>query len=193
MVNNPPSKGKLSVSPTFGSEVSTIFTMSASQWFDSDLPLQYAFGFVTSTGALSMLPRSPLAYGSTILPAGQDTSGFLIPCQLQVFDSYLAYSSVNLTVTVRKSNIAPDVLFSKGEASHYYSFPRIFSVVFFFATLFSYFFFLPSFLPFLLPPLTTCLDFLSNYFRILVQFKPLSATASLPVPPPSSQLPPHPS
>jgi hypothetical protein len=89
--------------------------MAASQWHDVDLPLQYAFGYLSTTGSLVIQSKTQLAYSSSLLPAGQDTSGFNVSCQLQVYDSYLAYSSMNTYVTVKKVVIQPSALLSLGK------------------------------------------------------------------------------
>lgn len=93
----------------------TSFTMSGSQWYDSDLPLQYAFGYLSATGSPVMQMSSQIAYYSSLLPAGQDTSGFNISCELQVYDSYLANSSASALVTVKKVVIQASALLALGK------------------------------------------------------------------------------
>lgn len=117
-VNAPPTPGMFSVSPLSGQELTDKFTLSAPLWSDTDLPLQYAFGYQSATGALAMQALRQAAYTSTILPAGQDTSGYNVSCQVQVFDSYLAYSSAAFTVTVHKAVIKASALLSLGKHSY---------------------------------------------------------------------------
>lgn len=93
----------------------TPYTMAASQWHDADLPLQYAFGYLSSTGSLVIQLKSQLAHSSSLLPAGQDTSEFNVSCQLQVHDSYLAYSSMSTLVMVKKAVLQASFLLSFGE------------------------------------------------------------------------------
>ena len=92
--------------------------MAASSWTDQDLPLQYAFGYTSATGLLVMQPMSQTAFTFAPLPTGQDTNGFNITCQAQVFDSYLAYSRINATVTVTKVALKSSALFSLGNNLH---------------------------------------------------------------------------
>jgi hypothetical protein len=94
--------------------------MAASQWHDADLPLQYAFGYLSTTGSLVIQLKSQLAYSSSLLPAGQDTSGFNVSCQLQVYDSYLAYSPMNAHVTVKRAVIQASALLSLGKIEDFF-------------------------------------------------------------------------
>jgi REJ domain len=89
--------------------------MAASSWTDQDLPLQHAFGYCSATGVVVMQPMSQTAFTSAPLPAGQDTNGFNITCQAQVFDSYIAYSRSTCTVTVTKAALKSSALFSLGD------------------------------------------------------------------------------
>ena len=41
-----------------------------------------------------------------LLPAGQDSEDFELSCQMRVFDSYDAYSSLNKTVNVKKHQLS---------------------------------------------------------------------------------------
>ena len=99
---------------TTGRQLLDTFSMTASSWSDQDLPLQYAFGYTSARGLLVMQPMSQTAFISAPLPAGQDTNGFNITCQAQVFDSYLAYSRINATVTVTKVALKSSALLSLG-------------------------------------------------------------------------------
>jgi REJ domain len=78
-----------------------LFTMTASLWTDPDLPLSYSFGYISATGLLSIVkPTSSISFGASILPAGKDTQGYNVTCQLQVFDYYLANASMNAMIKV---------------------------------------------------------------------------------------------
>jgi REJ domain len=118
-VNAPPTPGMFSVSPLSGQELTDTFTLSAPLWSDPDLPIQYAFGYQSTSGDLVMQAVRQAAYTSSILPAGQDTAGYNVSCQVQVYDSYLAYSSAAFTVTVHKVVIKAAALLSLGEWSSY--------------------------------------------------------------------------
>jgi REJ domain len=116
-VNAPPSPGMFTVSPLSGQELTDQFILSAQLWSDPDLPLQYAFGYKSSSADLIMQPLKRTAYTSTILPAGQDISGYNVSCQVKVYDSYLAFSSAAFTVTVHNVVIKASALLSLGEYS----------------------------------------------------------------------------
>lgn len=124
-VNAPPTPGLFSVSPLVGQELLDRFTLFASLWSDPDLPLQYAFGYESSSADLVMQSLTQMAYVSTILPAGQDINGFNLSCQAQVFDSYLAFSSAAFSVTVHKVVIQASALLSLGENTPYYPTPAL--------------------------------------------------------------------
>eukprot|EP01039_Chlorochromonas_danica_P001522 gene1522-1660_t len=47
--NNPPTGGRLSVSPSSGYALNTSFMISTDMWVDTDLPLSYTFSFLSST------------------------------------------------------------------------------------------------------------------------------------------------
>ena len=48
-VNKAPSPGSFSISHSAGEELSTSFMMSCSRWVDDDMPLTYAFGYVSAS------------------------------------------------------------------------------------------------------------------------------------------------
>ena len=99
---------------TTGRQLLDKFSMAAASWSDLDLPLQYAFGYTSATGLLVMQKVSQTAFTSSLLPAGQDSNGFNITCQAQVFDSYLAYSGISTTVTVTKVALKQSALLLLG-------------------------------------------------------------------------------
>ncbi len=47
-VNAPPLPGRFSCSPSIGESLKTLFTFTAFQWTDTDLPLSYEFGYLTA-------------------------------------------------------------------------------------------------------------------------------------------------
>jgi hypothetical protein len=101
LVNAPPTPGSFHVSPDSGPELEQTFQFIAEQWEDSDLPLTYQFGYL-STSALSMTLRSrlELSFGSSLLTAGEEASGYAVTCLAQIFDFLNADTSVEYVVTV---------------------------------------------------------------------------------------------
>ena len=100
--NGAPLPGQFIVTPKSGRELSDLFSFSALQWTDSDLPLTYQFGFVseTSLANLVVVSKSELAFTSTTLPSGLPLQNNLRNCTLDVFDNMNAFTSVLTEVTV---------------------------------------------------------------------------------------------
>lgn len=100
--NGPPLPGSFNIQPSTGTELTTVFRLSAIQWSDANLPLSYQFGFVSGTTktGLVVLARSELTYTLSTLPAGVD--GSQVECQLQAYDSLNAVTRVSSSVTVTK-------------------------------------------------------------------------------------------
>ena len=101
--NAPPVGGHFQASPaTGGTEYSTLFTLQALFWRDSDLPLQYTFGYLD----LDLLERVPLQDRSpeeelvTMLPAGQKGNSRFLLLSTGVFDALGANSTAEITVPV---------------------------------------------------------------------------------------------
>lgn len=116
VVNSPPVSGIFTVNPSSGTELITTFNVAASLWYDLDLPLSYAFGFIANSGSLVMSSISETPYVDTIYAAGQDINGFNVTAVVRVFDFSLAYTTAKASVTVRKSSTAlsPSSLLSIG-------------------------------------------------------------------------------
>jgi hypothetical protein len=101
VTNSPPSPGTFSVSPKSGVELQDPFTFAASQWIDSDIPLTYAFGFLSVTGVLQQVQsQSQLNYGTTVLPAGLDSLNYTVTCSAIIYDSLNANSSSSASAHV---------------------------------------------------------------------------------------------
>jgi hypothetical protein len=100
--NGPPIGGIYEITPKEGTEMSTTFQYSTTQWSDPDLPITYLFGFVNAaTGLLSTVQsRSVLTYASSSLPGGSSSSGFGVATIMRVFDNLNASSQLNITVLV---------------------------------------------------------------------------------------------
>ena len=106
-INSPPSLGSMSVSPSSGEELTTLFMLSSNRWIDEDLPLTYEFGYVSTSGqTISLRSRSESAYCSSTLPAGTSTtqpdgsSKHILISVAKVYDSYLAISLVQTAIEV---------------------------------------------------------------------------------------------
>lgn len=96
--NGPPLPGKFDISPTRGTELTTKFSFSTSQWTDPDLPISFQFGFVSSSKTMIIQSRSESSFGASILPAGSLSSNFTLKGTAQVFDTLganvFAFSSI---------------------------------------------------------------------------------------------------
>ena len=108
VVNSPPQGGVFVVTPSNGLQLTDTFTFSASRWWDTDLPINYAFGFVSpSSGSLSVIQSlSQRIYTTTSLPAGQDMSDYTLACQMLVYDSYLSSTAATQTIQVNPSVVS---------------------------------------------------------------------------------------
>jgi len=113
-VNAPPVPGTFAVKPAAGSELTTQFLMSASLWVDPDLPLLYAFGFVGSGNALSVVQQmSQLSYTTSLLPRGAGPVGDVanaVQCVLTVYDSFMTSATATALVSVTASSLDADAL-----------------------------------------------------------------------------------
>ena len=108
VVNSPPQGGVFVVTPPVGRELTDKFTFSASRWWDTDLPINYAFGFITPTSpTLNVVQAlSQQLFTITSLPAGQDTSNYTLGCQMLVYDSYLSSAAAMQTVHVKPTQVS---------------------------------------------------------------------------------------
>jgi hypothetical protein len=104
LVNSPPTPGTFQLDPTSGEEASTPFSFQCNNWVDSDLPLTYQFGYLSSTGTANVVRTlSQLPYTSTVLPAGLKSNNEMITCTADIYDSLRANSSVINKVKVTAS------------------------------------------------------------------------------------------
>ena len=102
-VNGPPSPGIFSVTPSVGTELQTMFYLTANNWIDSDHPITYSFGFLTPNNIVLMIQgSSEKSYGQSFLPAGNSNKLYSLYCQLQIFDSLGANASSLFAVNVYK-------------------------------------------------------------------------------------------
>lgn len=97
--NSPPQNGIYEVSPLTGVELSTRFLMTASDWFDTDLPITYQFGFVSPDGFMTLQGKSEQSYSLAMLPAGEP-----LTVRVHIYDAFGAYSVVMTNTNVQKLN-----------------------------------------------------------------------------------------
>jgi hypothetical protein len=102
-VNAPPLPGHFLIIPANGTEIVDRFSFQASEWYDTDLPLQYQFAYISASG-VEVTVRSKLeaAFGSSALPAGPAAVNSSVSCVVNVFDSYAASARANYAVQVFK-------------------------------------------------------------------------------------------
>ena len=68
-INSNPRPGFFNVRPDRGVELSTLFSFSATFWQDNDLPLGFAFGYLTLSGYyMDMQSRSESAFVESVVP-----------------------------------------------------------------------------------------------------------------------------
>jgi len=103
VVNTAPLPGVFEVSPGNGTALNTMFSFSASQWADDDVPLSYEFGFsTTEIGTNVIKGRSEAAFCSSYLPVGRATSGYTVVCSARVFDALSAYTKAESSIIVNE-------------------------------------------------------------------------------------------
>ncbi len=102
--NAAPSGGNYLIQPSQGEELNTVFTMSASQWMDSDLPLTYQFGYRTVDGTnvfdFILRTRMELNYATSSLPAGQVLTKHWLNTTVNIYDSFGASEMATAAVQV---------------------------------------------------------------------------------------------
>jgi hypothetical protein len=102
-VNAPPSQGLFYVSPAVGGiELSTVFALIAVQWVDSELPLSYQFGYTTTSKvSVVLISKVEVSFGSSKLPAGDESNEDLLQCNALVFDNLNAVTNAGFSVEVK--------------------------------------------------------------------------------------------
>ncbi len=106
--NGPPLPGVVGATPGRGVELTSAFTIAASSWSDTDLPIQYEFGFLSPSSLqfVCVQSKSPTSFGSTLLPAGRLIGNFSVVVMAHIFDSLGANESSGVTVVVVKSALS---------------------------------------------------------------------------------------
>ena len=106
LMNGAPTSGKFEVTPPTGDALSTNFQFIAKNWQDEDIPLQYVFGYKSSSRSADILIRglSENALHTTTLPPGS------LPCLVRVFDVYGANTTAIETVVVNTPSSVSSLL-----------------------------------------------------------------------------------
>ena len=90
--SRPGSSGAITVAPAFGFGLDTPFSIVASGWQDTDLPLQYSFSY-TILGAAAGPPvtvasYSPAPFATATLPAGLPAANYTLNVTVLVKNAY---------------------------------------------------------------------------------------------------------
>ena len=101
------------VNPTEGSAIITDFRISCLGWYDSDIPLRYAFKYKFSFSTI-IIQDGKVGEVTTKLPLGNPDEDYNRNLTLQIIDAYGEFSMVNVPTTVRclitdKQNLAISV------------------------------------------------------------------------------------
>jgi hypothetical protein len=100
--NSPPVPGIYAVDPLSGIELLTTFQITAKYWVDSDIPISYEFGFMSSAMNISFVVQTKGlgSTASTNLAAGSALLNYSLTTIVQVFDSLdasaIKYASVRV-------------------------------------------------------------------------------------------------
>jgi hypothetical protein len=117
-VNSPPSGGVVTSDPKTGEPLTSSFALLSASWVDdpSDYPLTFDFVYSLSSTSVAntIKARSTSSSASTNLPAGLDASSNVIVITGRVYDSLLAVSSSDVSVTV----VATEVQTAGGIATY---------------------------------------------------------------------------
>lgn len=105
-INQGPQPGSYTLIPTSGTALTTTFTLCASNWQTSYLPLSYEFGFIVGKKMVSRMTlqsRSEANTAITVLPYVSQSKG-LIPIYVRVFDNLEASAIVSKQALITKLN-----------------------------------------------------------------------------------------
>jgi len=101
-VNSPPTSGWLTISPSSGMEMTTLYQFETQGWvdFEQNVPFTYQYFRVDGNRTAALNARGMSASQLIILAAGSDNNGNRVKVVLRAFDSYLAYSDIEQIITV---------------------------------------------------------------------------------------------
>ena len=106
---SPPFGGLVAISPSTGTELLTMYTLSATDWSvqqtSSELPITYSFSYRSEdkSTSLNIQGRSELAYTTTQLPKGADDDGYRVLTQVRIFNALDASRLVTKNVIVGRT------------------------------------------------------------------------------------------
>jgi len=103
IANGPPEFGSVTITPSSGTELQTKFLLTASNWFDENLPVTYQFK-AKAGSEIKLQGRSQVATVTTDLPAGDTANGNELTCIGNIFDALGASSRATLSATVATSS-----------------------------------------------------------------------------------------
>ena len=115
-INEAPSSGYVSVVPRYGLALRTLFTFSATNWEDEDLPLTYIFGTtsvdkngtITSKRVPFSDAISDASYPDLVLYKGQEgtANNYSVGCYVEALDWYGASGEDTDTIFVRPQDLS---------------------------------------------------------------------------------------
>ena len=104
-INSPPQNGQLSMSPSFGLAMITVFSFTTSSWTDdpSGYPFQYVLGFYINDPIefSTVKSLSILSYAKSFVSSGLSSNGYVVVSAAQAFDALGAGSNVSAMITVQ--------------------------------------------------------------------------------------------
>ena len=100
--NRAPRPGIFTISPAEGVARGDDFTFSALQWQDSDLPLNYEFGYraVSTSKRVTMSSRSAFTSAKSQLPVRAESKGYEMSCFALIYDRLNANATSTRTIVV---------------------------------------------------------------------------------------------
>lgn len=119
-MNRPPSGGYMSVNPSSGTAMSTIYTLSTAGWTDdaSDLPLSYQFSYtLPSASAVNILkPFDFRVTTSSYIGQGQSRDKYAVICVSTASDIFDGFALSNYTITVSASAVSSALITQSADA-----------------------------------------------------------------------------
>merc|ERR1711871_962849 len=109
-VNEPPSGGQLTISPSSGVQLETEFSLEMTNWNDDDVPLVYSFFYFEEKRGVQrrkyLLSDSPTPTSDQFLPKGDENNDYKLTIVGMVKDKYAAAAVAVGEVIVGKMQIA---------------------------------------------------------------------------------------
>ncbi|CAF1178747.1 unnamed protein product [Adineta steineri] len=119
-INSPPSGGTCTTDKTNGTTMTT-FTLTCSNWYDSDGIQAYTFyAYTTTNGTRTPLGFTSLTSMSAYIPSGDANANYIVRLSVDISDIYGAVTSYNLssiTVTVDQTALASILALSQSTST----------------------------------------------------------------------------